>query len=109
MQEAVKRNDITYNWNPQHPLTLAASTDDNDVLYVDNFFNAYQLLKNAPDGSVNENVKMMIFRTPVSKEISDILGPDMMFAHVAADVCGFVHAIKYEDPGSEPITIPWAE
>lgn len=103
LQAGVERNDISYNWNPSHPLTLAASHDDNDVLYDDNALYMYNLLKNTPDGKTNTKVKLLDFNTPISAKVSDFLGPDMMFAHVAADICCFIHAIRYEDPGSAPI------
>ena len=103
LQEAVARNDISYNWNPQHPLAIAGSYDDNDVLFADNAQYIYDLLKYKPDGALNRNVKLLAFNTPIFSVVSDIVGPDYMIAHVAADACCFVHAIRYLDPGSEEI------
>jgi len=105
LEDAVVKNDITENWNPQHSITLAASRDDDDVLFAEHTQYMYDLLKETPSGNPNRNVKLLPFNTPVSAFISGIIGPDYMLSHIAADVCCFVHAIRFKDPGSEAVQI----
>ena len=101
LQQAVSRNDIDYNWNPRHYITLVGSYDDNDVLYEDNAVYMYELIKNDPDGIANDYVNLVGFSTPLSAAISDYVGPDYMIAHIMADVYCLAHAVLCEDPARE--------
>jgi len=103
LEEAMERNTLRENWNPQTPLRIAGSYEDSTIKLSSHATPAYEMLKNRPDGTINLNVSLDAFHTPVSGVLSDLIGERYMIAHIMADMVCFVHAIEHEDPGTSDI------
>ena len=98
LRKALSKNDILYNWNPQHPITFEGSTDDTNIVFNNHSAVAYDLLSQRPDGTENGNVRIQSFQTPISVKISDYLGPEYFFTHLMADFISFNKAMNWLDP-----------
>lgn len=103
LEDAMKRNNITYNWDPKSPLCLVGSTDDTTIEVNHHAVPAYEMLKYHPDWSANKNVELNTFSTPVVAKISELVGEKYMVAHAVADIICFIHSIENEDPASVKI------
>ena len=100
---AMLENTIRYNWNPGHPLTLAGSYDDTTIKFENHGAAAYEKITNHPDGTINNNVRLDGFRTPVVSIISGLVDERLMVAHIVADMVCFIHAVRYENPNENDI------
>lgn len=93
LRTALCKNNIMYNWNPQHPIRFESSKDDVNVQQDHHSKYAYDMLAVRPDMSANPNVKFHSFSTPATTFASDYLGPEYMLTHMIADFVSFAHAI----------------
>lgn len=94
IRKALAKNDIHYNWNPQHPLVIESSNDDTNIPQEHHGKYVYDLLIRRPDGSWNKNVELHTFSTPIAALASDYIGPEYMFTHMMADFVSFERAIS---------------
>lgn len=104
-QDAIAVSHFSSNWNPQHILALAGSFDDATLPFKANSYKTYQLIRNHPDGTENENVRLLEYDLPVSSVISAAIGKEYMFDHIMADMFCFLHAIRYENPAEHEINV----
>lgn len=96
--EYMSKDDIAYNWNPQHPIVFEGSYDDSTIDFESQGAFAYDLLVRRPDGTENGNVRMQSFPTPISAKIGEYLGSEYMFSHLMADFISFNKAMNWLDP-----------
>ena len=104
LEQAMERNNISYNWEPKTPLCLVGSYDDSTIKLTSHALPAYNLIHCKKDGSINTNVSLDTFNTPIVGKINEAVGEGIMLAHIVADLICFIHVIEYEDPASVDIT-----
>ena len=100
LKAEVVKNDINFNWEPKHPITLEASYDDTGIAPEHQAMGIYELLCNKQNGMPNRNVKLHMFETPLTVLASEYIGGDysQLFTHMMADFISFLRGMENLDP-----------